>query len=216
MNGQKFKVPFSLESVPVAKKFIDRPTDMKDLQEVLLPKPDDTRRKLFVLRGLGGIGKTQLAVEFMRLHHAKFSAVLWLNGSSEDSLKKDLASYASRIQPDQISDASKAYARSGEGDVDAVVEEVLDWLKIPDNNRWLIVFDNIDREFNKSGSDPLAYNVKTYIPNADHGSILITTRLIRLEQLGESREVKKVGYETAEAILSSWYKKPYGEWMSSP
>lgn len=68
-----------------------------------------------MLRGLGGIGRTQLAVEFMRHHHSKFSAVLWLSGSSEDSLKRDLASYATRIQPDQVSDTNKAFARSGEG-----------------------------------------------------------------------------------------------------
>lgn len=88
---------------------------------------------------------------------------------------------------------------------------MLDLLRIVGNDRCLMVFDNVDREFNKSPSDPLAYDVRRYMPNSDHGSILITTRLVRSEQLGGSQEVKKVGYETAEAILTSWNKNPYGK-----
>ena len=68
-------IPFNIQGIPVTKKFIDRPTEMQILQGTLLLESRTTRRNVFVLRGLGGIGKIQLAVEFVRRHHKKFSAV---------------------------------------------------------------------------------------------------------------------------------------------
>ena len=199
--SNKYHVPFSIRGLPVTKKFIDRPAEMQPLQETLLSKSD--RRKTFVLRGLGGIGKTQLAIEFIRMHQSKFSAVFWLDGNTEDSLKRTLARYAGKIPPEQMSDTSKIFIRSGEGDVDTVVQEVLEWLAVADNSEWLLVFDNVDQENE--------YDIEQYLPDADHGSILITTRLARMEQLGDSQEIGKVSNDTALAILKSRYKGSYGE-----
>ena len=212
MEDNIFNIQFSLRGMPVAKKFIERPSEMRMLEQALLPRSELSQRKVFVLRGLGGIGKTQLAVQFMRTYHSKFSAVFWLDGSSENSLKQSMANLASKISPDQISDASRAYARDAKGDINAVVSEVLVWFAKALNNRWLLIFDNVDRDPNSSEPDPLAYDVMRFLPSADHGSVLITTRLIRLEELGESMEVKKVDQRTARNILESWYKKAtYGK-----
>ena len=52
-------------------------------------------------------------------------------------------------------------------------------------------------------------------PSSDHGSILITTRLTKMEQLGEFHEVKKVDDETAKAILQSRYRTPWGNLKTS-
>ena len=206
-NNSTFEVPFSLEGVPIPKKFIGRPSEMDMLTEVLLPRPETSQRKVFVLRGLGGIGKTQLAVQFMRTHHLKFSATFWLDGSNADSLKQSIANLASKISPDQISDVSRAYARDAKGDINTVVGEVLAWFAKASNDRWLLIFDNVDRDSSSSEPDPLAYDIMRFVPSADHGSVLVTTRLARLEQLGDSLEVKKVDQKTARNILESWYKK---------
>ncbi|KAE9966186.1 hypothetical protein EG328_009102 [Venturia inaequalis] len=205
----EYQAEFSLEGVPIAKKFIDRPKEMAKLEQVLLPNRQDNRRKIFVLRGLGGIGKTQLAVEFARQNHRQFSAVFWLDGSSEDNLKRSIARCASRMPEDQVSEASRAYAAGGSGDIEAVIREAMDWLAQAENAKWLLIFDNIDREYTTHCTDPEAYDIKRYFTSADHGSILITTRLARLEQLGESQELKKVDKKTAQAIFESWYKRPY-------
>ena len=58
-------MPFSLKGLPCVRKFVARDQEMNDLKENLFPKPTrETRRKVFVLHGLGGSGKTQLAIEF--------------------------------------------------------------------------------------------------------------------------------------------------------
>jgi hypothetical protein len=173
------------------KTFVDRPTEMAELENALLPQRQNRRRKIFVLHGLGGIGKTQLTVEFTRRHHDKFSSVFWLDRSSEVSLKLSIARCAGRIPASQISDMSRAYSTSSKGNLDEVVTEVMVWLAQPDNTDWLVVFDNVDRDYGSHTSDPMAYDVRQYFPGADHGSILITTRLVRLEQFGGSQQVSK-------------------------
>jgi len=210
----EYRTDFSLQGVPRVKAFIDRPAEIAELERVLLPQRRNARRKIFVIHGLGGIGKTQLAVEFARRHHDKFSSVFWLDGSSEDSLRLSIARCASRIPARQISDTSREYSigEGGEdGNVTTVVAEVMGWLARSDNTKWLVVFDNVDREYRLDISDAHAYDVQGYFSGADHGSILITTRLARLEQLGASQQLNKVDKSQAQAILESWYKRDYGK-----
>jgi hypothetical protein len=94
-----------------------------------------------VLHGLGGIGKTQLAVEFARRHHRKFSSVFWLDGRSEDSLKRSIASCASRIPQGQVPETSRTYSARGSVDIDAVVRDMMGWLAQPDNTAWPLIFE---------------------------------------------------------------------------
>ena len=108
------------------KIFIERSGEMAELERALLPQRQNMRQKVFVLYGLGGIGKTQLAVEFTRQHHHKFSSVFWLDGSSEVSLKLSIMRYASRISAGQITDISKTYLISSESNLNEIVREVMD------------------------------------------------------------------------------------------
>lgn len=76
------------------------------------------------------------------------------------------------------------------------------WLSQPDNTAWLLIFDNVDREYDLcSRTDPDAYDVCRYFSGPDHGSILITSRIARLEQPGEATKVGKVSRVQGEAIF---------------
>jgi hypothetical protein len=194
------------------RRFVNRPAEMAELERVLLPKQEQNQRQqIQILRGMGGIGKTQLAVEFMRRHHRRFSSVFWLDGRSEETLKRSIASCASRIPQGQILETSRAYASDSGTNVDAVVKDVMAWLARPDNTAWLLIFDNVDREYKAQGGDPDAYDLHHYLSGADHGSVLVTTRLARLEQLGEPQQLGRVSKEQGQAIFESWYKKKYGK-----
>jgi predicted AAA+ superfamily ATPase len=46
-----------------------------------------SNRTCVVLYGLGGIGKTQLAIEYLRRHKEKYIMIFWLNTNDQDSLK---------------------------------------------------------------------------------------------------------------------------------
>lgn len=196
-------------------KFIERPTEMAELERVLLFERQSRRQTRFVLHGLGGIGKTQLAVEFASQHQRRFSAIFWLDGRSKDSVMQSIATCASYIPDGQISRSSKMYATGSVGDIDMVVQEVMGWLAREDNDKWLLIFDNVDRDYNRQTSDADpdtdSYDVRQYFCGANHGSVLITTRLAKLEQLGDSWQLGKASPAQARAMLQSQYKANYGE-----
>ncbi|KAK4985799.1 hypothetical protein LTR50_005705 [Elasticomyces elasticus] len=201
----KHSVPFSLKGVPLVNKFVKRDAELQRLEDYFLPKtPGPTRRKVFVAHGLGRIGKTQLAIEFARKHHDRYSAVFWLNGSSKDQLRQFLVQVAYRLPRDQVTaDVAEALKHSNNIDVDVVVESVLHWLSLPSNQHWLLVVDNVDRDHLSKDKDPQAYHVEEYFPAADHGSILITSRLASLARYGEDLKVGKVDDKQAKAILEN-------------
>ena len=184
---------------------------MAKLKHALLPRRQDCRQKVFILHGLGGIGKTQLAVEFSRLHRRRFSSIFWLDGKNEDSVKRSLVSCAGRIPKGQISETSRTYSAGGTDDLDAVIHEVIGWLAQPDNTGWLLIFDNVDREYNPRRPDPDSYDVRHHFSCIDHGAILVTTRLAKLEQLETSQQLGKVDKNQSEAIFQIWYERTYSE-----
>jgi AAA ATPase domain len=200
----KHKVPFSLKGVPLVNRFVARDVEMLQLEDNFHPKtPSPTRRKVFVIYGLGGIGKTQLAIEFARKHHSRFSAVFWLDGSSKDRLKQAFVDIAGRLPQDEITaDAAEALKHSN-SDINVVVGGVLRWLSLSSNQRWLLIIDNMDRDHLNPRKDPQAYNVEDFFPSADHGSILITTRLAGLFRTGHSWKLDKVDDEQAKTILEN-------------
>jgi hypothetical protein len=206
---------FRLQGAPKPNRFVDRQSDTDDLERCLLPRSrfPRTQQRIFVLYGLGGIGKTQLAADFARRHKTTFSSVFWLDGRSEDHLRQSLAGYASKIPKGQIPDRSRDFVPTSNDDANVVVVDVLDWLARPDNVDWLLIFDNVDHDLGQ-GSERGAYDIRQYLPG-DHGSVLITTRLARLAQLGDSRRLRKVDGELGKAIFQRWYGRELGKVLST-
>ncbi|CAH0024545.1 unnamed protein product [Clonostachys rhizophaga] len=200
-----FQVAFSLQGMPVSDKFIDRPTDRAALEQCLLPQqPPTERRKVCVLHGLGGIGKTQLAIDFARRHKAAFSAIFWLDGRSEDQLRQSLARCLGRIPELRTASRNDLNLNSKEG-LDVAVMKVIEWLARPSNTQWLLIFDNVDQDQQQGGATG-TYDIRQYFPG-DQGSILITTRLLRLQQLGSSKHLTNVDPGQSRVILQTWYGK---------
>jgi hypothetical protein len=180
---------------------------MQALEKLLVDTaPTTTSRNVVIVHGLGGIGKTQLVIKFARKHQRWFSGIFWLDGSSEASLKQSFVSMAQRLPQGELT-ADGIQMRS-QATVEATVEaevavrECQQWLSIPTNSRWLLIIDNVDRD-HQDRDDSQAYDVKAYFPDADHGSILITSRLARLQRLGSGVKVGAVAAEQARAILEN-------------
>jgi hypothetical protein len=213
LEAEEYRVSFSLKGIPRG-RFVDRPEEMRRLEQVLIPQrkaqSEEYRQQVIVLHGLGGIGKTQLAVEFARKHQAAFTSVFWLDGSSEHSLQQSIAYCAGRIPEGQIPETSRKYSSSANGDLNAVIGDFMEWLSRTENKRWLIIFDNVDRDYQQE-TDIDAYNISNYIPEVDQGVILITTRLANLQQLGESVQLGTVGMSQAQAIFRKWYNQDFGK-----
>jgi hypothetical protein len=199
-----FSVPFGLAGVPVAEHFIGREKELDELRGSFHGNED--RRQVVVLHGLGGIGKTQLAVAFLKQQREKYTAILWLNGKSEDTLKQSFAYEARRLY-DQCPDPHlKAAAESK--DENDIVSHIKRWLSHKANTKWLLVFDNVDNPKLPNVQDPQAYDVRRYFPIPDVGSILVTTRSSSL-RIGEMINVRKFSdNEESIAILARMSERP--------
>ena len=113
------------------------------------------------ITGLGGIGKTQTAVEYAYRYRDKYKAVLWLNAESTLGLKTGSAELAGLL-----------HLPHPENDLDAAVLAFKQWLKTEAG--WLLILDNAD--------DPAL--LKPFLPDAEHGHILITSRAQDFQDLG--------------------------------
>ena len=194
-------MPFQLTGLPVTGRFVDRDAEMEQVEHSLLPGNPHDARKIHVLHGLGGIGKTQLAIAYCRKYQKTYSAILWLNGNSKDTLLQSLAAFAMDAHLNGIEGSTASAAGHGQETVEKA-KAVRRWLALERNRRWLVVFDNVDRDYHAEVEDAQAYNIESFFPAADHGSILITTRLPHFGLLGKSTQVSRVDSEQAFRILT--------------
>ena len=164
----------------------------------LLPQ-GSLSRKVFVLYGLGGIGKTQLAIKFAKDAQSHFTSIFFLDGSSQVALTKSFGSvhrHINKIVPTAA--ASALPTRTPQLAPEHMIEEVLQWFTLEQNSNWLLIFDNIDKE----PSDEGGFDITAFFPPKDHGSILITTRLAQLSRLGQAKRVGRMSNEEAVALLN--------------
>jgi hypothetical protein len=161
------------------------------------------RRKMFVVHGLGGIGKTQLCIEFVRRYQERYSAVFWLDGSSEDALQRSFIDVVARLPASEVPLSLAYTAEQASPDPGSIVRGVLDWLSLPSNQRWLLVIDNVDCDHMTKMKDSQAYDVKQYLPAADHGNMLVTSRLSTLTAPRNSLRLTEVDGDQGRAILEA-------------
>ncbi|KAK0388963.1 hypothetical protein NLU13_2540 [Sarocladium strictum] len=201
-----YRIPFKLDGVVYTDNFVTRTEYTKRIEDVLLDDSSDQCR-IFVLHGMGGIGKTQLAMNFAYKYKNMFDSVFWLQAQTEDALRQSLVRSAKRIPRDQISEKSRRANPADASEQQEIIDEVLEWLGQEGNSNWLLVFDNIDLDPNSAEDRKRgAFKVADYLP-AGQGSILITSRLETLSQIGGGRsreEVAVVGYELSKRIFEHW------------
>ena len=181
-----FRIAFELKGAPRTQDFIGRDKELESMSQHLAPNAEPNRRKICVIHGLGGIGKTQLAIKYATTYEHLYTSVFWLEGKTENSLLRSLVTIASRLPKDQVSIRDIKDTTSAE-ELKEIGQKVLRWFTLEGNHNWLLIFDNIDKTStlaSPSDSESLTtYDIKSYFPAGDRGSIVITTRLQRLQRL---------------------------------
>ncbi|KAF2736513.1 HET-domain-containing protein [Polyplosphaeria fusca] len=199
VNLEQFAVPLNLASFPEAAEFVAREEELSKMHGLL---HGHSGRAAVVLHGLGGMGKTQLAVEYVRQHKEKHTAIFWLNANDEDSLRLSFRNIAQ-----QVLEHCPLTGILGdldlEGDLNRVVNVVKAWLNLRGNTRWLMIYDNYDNPRIPSSSDRTTVDIRRYLPESDHGSIIITTRLARVSQGRRLHVQKLAGLEDGLKILAN-------------
>ncbi|TFK31238.1 P-loop containing nucleoside triphosphate hydrolase protein [Crucibulum laeve] len=140
-----------------------------------------TPRRSYLIYGLGGMGKTQIALKFSEDVSSQYGHVFWVDATNEDTISVSLKGISS------IPDAKKA-------DVEGTPEAVLYWIASL-SKEWLLIFDNADGE---------PAMVEKYLPSNNTGDILITSRNPNMRSLSSNKhsiELNGMNMEDAIALL---------------
>lgn len=106
------------------------------------------------LSGLGGIGKTQTAIEYAYRYTNDYSAIFWVKAQTHDSLIASFVDLANLLNLPEKRDQEQ----------NQVVTAVIHWLN--GHDQWLLIFDNIEDIALLEG----------FLPAARRGSLLFTSR----------------------------------------
>ncbi len=131
------------------------------------------------LTGLGGIGKTQTALEFAYRYADEYDVVAWLRAEDPDTLASDYGDLASALHLD-AAHASDARDR---------IRAVREWLD--QHDRWLLVFDNA----------PGAAALSAYRPRVASGHVLVTSRDASWAGVAVASELTPLTVDDAAAFL---------------
>jgi hypothetical protein len=166
---------------------------MQRLTEFFAP-PQKQQQRVFVVYGTGGMGKTQLCAEFAKTSAERFSAVFWLDGSSRDALQRSMANAGTRS-------STRTQQATAKMDIAQLGDDFRQWLSLLGNTDWLIVIDNVDRDWQGRTEDDQAYDYHEFLPHTNHGNVLITTRLRRLQRPNGSLHLDVADDELAKRML---------------
>ncbi|WPG99175.1 vegetative incompatibility protein het-e-1 [Acrodontium crateriforme] len=202
--SEDFTVTFSLTEVVEIEHFVSRHDALEEMKRTLT---SDGSRRCIVLQGLGGIGKTQLSVAYAVQYRDNYSAVFWFNIKDDDSVKSSFIKVAKQILRDQPS-AARLSGIDLNGDIDVVIDAVKAWLSLPNNTRWLLIFDNYDRPKLPGSKDSEAVDIRSYLPEAHQGFVIITTRSLEV-RFGHTLSVKKLeNLQDSLSILTTSSQRP--------
>ena len=165
MHLEQKKAFCSLPALPYgegAKTFVGR----QDLLNLLHSKFSEYHT--VVLTGLGGIGKTRTAVEYIYKHRRDYYVALWVNADTTKRIRSDFVKIAQQLidcESKATVDKNKANpdyrpffhdmkidglvddrgrVSTEDSDIDRVIEVVKVWLSQERSGSWLLVFDNAD------------------------------------------------------------------------
>jgi tetratricopeptide (TPR) repeat protein len=117
--------------------------------------------------GLGGIGKTQIAVEYAYRYRHDYTAILWILADSEQSIAGDFVNIAHAFNLLEKDNAKQA----------AIVDGVRRWLD--QNENWLLIFDQADNP----------EDLRKFLPQQRRGHVLVTSRKQAFQPIGITQAI---------------------------
>jgi len=172
--------PINLPYLSIGKNFKGREGFIKDLRTAF----DGLKTGVTAIgiHGLGGVGKTRLAVEYALQYKHDYTALLFINADNPDSFQTNLANLAVAM------DLPEKEAKE-EGVKYAAVVKWLNTYKC-----WVLILDNVD-------TLEATEKIEEFLAELQHGHALITTRISNWSGSVETILLDTLSKEAAIAFL---------------
>lgn len=179
IHGQTRQIPHLLTSLPrLDTKLIGRETDMENLAKAL-----DAGDKVLLVNGMGGVGKTTLAMAYANQFQDQYTHIAWVE--QLDDLPTSLLANTVLLK-------NLDFSPSGDPDNDARI--LLNQLaNLGGNSKSLLVIDNATEKLTPFKDD---------LPHPPHWHVLITSR----ENLGSFTKTIELDFLTEEKALELFFE----------
>ncbi|HLJ33402.1 MAG TPA: NB-ARC domain-containing protein, partial [Ktedonobacteraceae bacterium] len=159
--------------------FTGRDGILEEVESLLHASPAVALTQSFAFHGLGGIGKTQLAVEYAYRHALEYTAIFWIAAETVESI---IASFLAIAEVLSLSEREEAVQQR-------IVTAVQHWLST--HKGWLLIWDNLeDLEL-----------LQRFLPSTRHGATIITTRCQAVGTLAQGIQLQTMPLEEGMRLL---------------
>jgi tetratricopeptide (TPR) repeat protein/transcriptional regulator with XRE-family HTH domain len=151
--------------------FTGREEILQTLHRVLVTSRSAALVQTYALHGLGGVGKTQIALEYAYQRASQYSAVFWIEAETAEHIISSMLRIAEVLQLPEYMEA----------DQQRIVAAVQRWLAA--QSKWLLIWDNLEN----------LNLLQRFLPPVRQGAILLTTRCQALGTLAEGVDLASMG-----------------------
>ncbi|GHO45929.1 helix-turn-helix domain-containing protein [Ktedonospora formicarum] len=146
-------IPYWYQPFPKNPFFIGREDVLRTLHDHMITSKD-TSTSIYALQGVGGIGKTQIAIEYAYRYSFEYTALLWVDAETLETVLDSFQHIAGVLQ----------LPGRQETEPQQIFEKVYHWLS--SHTQWLLIWDHIDTP----------ELLLRFLPPMRQGHILLTTR----------------------------------------
>ncbi|GCF11684.1 XRE family transcriptional regulator [Dictyobacter arantiisoli] len=159
--------------------FTGREAILQQVDQLLQYSDATTTRRYVALRGLGGVGKTQIALEYAYRSIQKFSIIFWVDAETNERLRASFNTIARML----------GVVQQQEQEFSQVIARVQRWLIT--HQEWLVIFDNVED----------LTLLKTVLPTLGSGGVLITTRRQDIGTMAQTIDIHPMNSEEGRLFL---------------